>query len=206
MRKLSKVSLLTALLALLALPALCMAEEDFAEILKRAQTLKDQGKFTAAMEELSWATKQLQTLHTQKLEAFLPEKLLDFTGGQVQSNSAMGFMNIERTYSGAPGKVKLSLSGSASSGGAAAQGLGALANLAGMAAMMGNAPGMDTVRVKDQRATVESANGEMKLTIPMSNGIIFSAEQTEGKVTKEQLVALAESFDFAGLNAYVATK
>ncbi len=183
------------------------AEEKFEDLIKRAQEMKEQGKFPQAISELSWASKQLEKLHAEKLQSFFPQTAGAFTGGEFKSNNAMGFTSVERTYASPKGKIKLSLSGSSASDGAAKEGLGMLAGFAGMAAMMGQNEGTDTVRIKGNRGIVQQQSGKTELTVPLSSGLILQAEPVgTPAASKEELIALAEAYDVAGLDTYLAKK
>lgn len=202
------VSLTTALaLSCLVNAPVSFAEEKFEDILQRAQELRTQGKFSQAMNELSWATKELEKQHLEKLQSFFPKAVGDLAGGEFESNSALGLITLERPYSGSGVKLKVSLLGSSQSEGAAARGMGAFAGLAGMAAMMGGqGTGTDSVRIKGARAVIRMENSQAELTLPLSSGMTLQVERQSGKPTKEQLVAVAESVDTAGLEAYIQAK
>jgi hypothetical protein len=183
-----------------------VAEEQFGDLLSRATKLKDEGKYSQALAELSWAQKQLEQLHTKKLESFLPAQAGGFTGGEVEANSALGILNIERSYKDAAGtKLKASLTGSTSSEGGAAQGMGALAGFAQMAQFMGNGEaGSESVRIKNARGTITKEGSNLKLMLPLqSTGLFFSVEGVDGKATKEQLVSVAEAVDSAAIESYL---
>ncbi|MBL7661360.1 hypothetical protein JNK13_01275 [bacterium] len=197
---------LTIFVILLALPAL--AEEDFAGLLKRAEELKAQGKYPAAMEELSWANKQLEKLHQESLKKFFPDTAGSFTGGKFDANNAMGFMNVERDYKSQAGAgVKVSLLGASNSQGSAAQGFGALAGFAQMAAMMDGQNGAETVRVKGNRAVVAKNGRYSELSLNLPSGLMFKVEQTSGQELKaEELASVAEAIDTTALEAYLKTR
>jgi len=195
-------TLLTAMLMLFFVSP-SLAEEKFEEILARATKLKEEGKFSQAMSELTWASEQLQKLHAQKLQSFFPEAAEGVTGEKFEANSAMGLMVVERPYKTAEGgEIKVTLTGSSSANGAASQGMGALAGFAQMAAMMDQGQGSETVRVHGQRAQLNNRDGQLSLSVPLNAGMMLQIEQQSGKATKEQIVAIAEKFDVPGLNTY----
>ncbi len=188
-------------------PGFVHAEEQLGDILKRVSELHAEGKYVQAMNELSWASKELEKLHLEKLKAFFPKGEGGFTAGDFQSNNALGFVALERTYnSTSGGSVTASLTGSASTDGAAAQGMGALAGFARMAEMMDTTGQSEAVRVKGMRATVKNMGGQFELSLPLSSGMFFTLKPNSGTVTKEQLVTLANGLDSDGLNSYLTTR
>ncbi len=184
-------------------PTKLVAEESFEDLLKQAQTLKEQGKYGKAITELGWASKQLETLHLKKVSGFLPAQAGEFKGGEAEVSSAIGMLSIEKRYTAPSGAVvKLSLAGAAAADGGG--GLGGLAGMAQMAAMMGNVPGIETVRIKGQRATIQTESGEPKLMLSIA-GFMIQLEPEDGAVKKEHLIALAEGIDIQGLTAYAGS-
>lgn len=198
---------LCAIVGLSFVASNAVAEEEFSDLVKRASELKAAGKYPQAMTELQWANKQLEKLHNEKMKEFFPKSTADLTLGKVEANAMMGLANVEASYTTASkGRVKASLMGSSSGGGGAQQGLGALAGLAQMAAMMKTDGGVETVRIKGQRATIEKEGNRLKVTLPLQSGQILTAEQSSGAVTQDQLVGLLEAFDLAGMETYLQAK
>ncbi len=198
-------SVLTAILgSTLLLSLTANAEEKFEDIIQRITTLKAEGKYSEALNELTWANKELQKLHQQKIQSFFPVATAGFNPGEFEQNSALGIMNVKRSYTG-PNNAEISfnITGSASSEGGAAQGFGALAALAQMGAMMDNSGKTDTVRVNGKRATITNQGGSPQLMVTMGNGLMLQVESNKGSVTKEQLTQLAEAFNFKGFEAYM---
>ena len=195
-----------SLLASTLLPIVnASAEEKFEDIIKRVTDLKAEGKFSEAINEMSWATKQLQSLHQQKLQSFFPGAVAGFTPGEFEQNSALGILSVKRTYKTADGStVSVNLTGSSSSEGGAAQGFGALAALAQMGAMMDNSGKTDTVRINGKRATITNNGGSPDLMVTAGNGLMLQVESQGSKVTKEQITQLAEAFNFKDFEAYMA--
>lgn len=200
-RTIVKVLVLSALVV--STPAISRAEEKFEDLLKRAQELKDAGKYSQAMTELGWANKQLEKLQSTKLQEVFPASAGGLTGGEFSANNALGMSVIERVYTGPKVKVKATLTGAASSGGAA-EGMGMLTGLAGMAAMMGQGPGSDTVRIKGNRGILQTENGNLSLTVPLQSGMMLQIEPEGKGATKEQMIALAEAFNYDSLTALTA--
>ena len=148
--------------------------------LNKVRTLVTEKNYSAALEELGWARKEIEKMNSGQLATFLPDDLNGFSGKKISSNSVMGFTNIEREYSKGAVTVKVSLTGG-SVGGAGA-GLGGLAAIGKMAAMFGgNTPGQETIRVQGRTAMLESENSIPNLTIFLDSGSILKLEMTSGK-------------------------
>lgn len=188
-------------------PCLARAEEDIAEILKRVEEFKNAGKFAQALNELSWAEKELQRMHVEKLKAFFPETVPGFTAGEYKVNNAMGLLSIERGYRSAEGgQYQATMAGSATAEGAAAQGMGALAGLAQMASMMEAGGQSEAVRIKGSRGMLANVNGRMELNLPLSGGLFFKVEQSGNNGTKDQLLQIANALDPEAINQYLTQK
>ncbi len=195
------------ILLVLAFPAVAFCEEEFSQILKKAEQLKNEQKYVQALNELTWATTELQKLHVEKLKSFFPATVEGLQPGEFETNNALGFIVVERAYSSSTGaKIKATMGGSAASEGSAAAGMGALAGLASMASMMGGMEGSEVVRIHDTRANIMNQNGRLELNLPLSSGMFFKVEEEGGKGTKDQLVAVASGLDVKGLNSYLGTK
>lgn len=179
-------------------------EEDFGAILDRAKELKASGKYSEAMNELNWATQQLTKLHAQKLEQFFPAKAGEFTRKTVESNNALGMINLDGTYEKGESSIKANLIGSTSSQGGAGGGLGAFAGFAQMAAMMGNTAGTDVIRVHGKRATIQQeAGSNKKLILTLASGAVLTLEQSSGEISSDDLKTVVEAFDVKGIEAYL---
>lgn len=203
--RVATVSLFCA--TLVATYGIASAEERFEDLLKRAQDYKEQGRYRKALDELGWAQKQLELLHGERLQSFFPAAVGDFQGGKFDNQSMIGLVSVSRDYvSPSAGKIKVALVGAGAGTGAAQQGLGALAGLAGAAAMFGNPQQVETMQIKGVRAMLDSKTGKPELTLPLSSGMIIQIRPQGGKATKEQLVSVAEAIDFKGLESYVTAQ
>ena len=78
--------------------------EDLNEIFSRVNQLIEQKNYQKALNELGWAKKEIEKMNGQKLQEFFPNQLGEFSGDKFQTNSALGFTNVERTYKSATGK------------------------------------------------------------------------------------------------------
>ncbi|MBX7145281.1 MAG: hypothetical protein K1X79_12575 [Oligoflexia bacterium] len=188
----------------LFLPALSRAE-DINSIFKRVNDLVAAKNYSKAIEELGWATKELEKLNSQQIQGFLPDQLAGFVGKKVEANNALGFSNIERSYEkpGTQTRVKVSITGGA--GGAAAGGLGGLAAFGKMAALMGaGAGGQDTFRINGRTATLEkNEDGKSAhLTVFLDSGSMLSLEMDNG-ADDAKLREMAEALDINKLDNYL---
>lgn len=179
--------------------------EELDAIFKKVNEYVAAKNYTKAIEELSWAQKELEKLNSGRLGAFFPDKLGAFQAGKFEANNALGLMNAEREYKDASGSValKVSLTGGASAGGQS--GLGGLAALGRMAAMMGgNQPGQETVRIAGRTAMLEKPEGanRAELTVFLDSGAILKLEQQTSSDT-DALKKLAESLDLNSLDNYL---
>ncbi len=190
----------TVLAAALTLPTSSLAEELDA-IFSRVNGFVAEKNYSKAIEELGWARKELEKLNSQRLQTFFPEQLGDYKGGKIEMSGAMGFTNIERTYSNAGSSVTVSLTGQSGSGGA---GLGNLAALGKMAAMFGQQAGQDTLRINGRTAMLNKMEGSSSadLTIFLDAGSVLKLEDQNNK-DASTLRALAEKLDIDGLEKYL---
>ncbi len=200
-----KKLLLIAVFSLCCLPAVGAAE-DINDIFKRVNDFVTAKNYTKALEELTWAQKEIEKLNVTHVQAFFPDSLAGFTGSKFEANSALGMSNIERQYTktGSEERVKLSLSGS-SAGGAGAGGLGGLAAFGRMAAMMGGGgQGGDTFRIAGRTATLQQEEGSdsAHLTVFLDSGSILSLELSNGK-DSSVLKTMAEALKLNDLDNYL---
>ena len=179
--------------------------EDLNAIFKRVNDFIAQQNYTKAMTELSWANKEIEKMHMQKLQTFFPESLGAYSGGQTEANNTLGFTNLERTYKNNTDQstVRVSLTGGAS--GNAQAGMGGLAQIGQMAAMFGGqGTGQDTFRINGRTATLQ-ANQEAKsaeLTVFMDSGSILKLDLT-GSSNGDTLKTLAETIKLDDIDKYM---
>ncbi len=189
--KLRVFSVTLSLLAGLAVITNIAIAEDLDDSLAKVKQLVTEKNYSAALEELGWARKEIEKMNSGQLSSFFPDQLAGFQGGKLESNSAMGFTNIERTYSKSGTSVKVSMT-SGSLGGAG--GMGGLGSLGQMAAMFGgSAPGQESLRIKGRTAMLEEREGTADLTLFLTSGPIIKLEGTQaatGKILRDLASAL----------------
>lgn len=199
----SRLLIIPTLLALvLLLPvAPLSAQENLDSIFKRVNELVAQKNYTKALEELGWANKEIEKLNSQHLQSFFPAEVEGYKGGKFESSNALGFTNLERTYTKGSQEIRLSLTGG--QGAAGMPGLGGLAALGKMAAMMGNQPGTDTFRISGRTASLSGGEGEPnELTIFLDSGSVLRLEADSG-VDTASVRKFAEGLQIESLDNYL---
>lgn len=179
--------------------------EDLDTIFTRVNELVAKGNYPKAIEELSWARKEIEKLSNKKLASFFPDDIAGFKGGKIESGGAMGFTSFERSYNNPANKQKLKISIAGSSKDSGIPGFGGLAQLGQMAAMMGGgAPGQETVRISGRTAMLEQQEGSSNadLSIFLDSGSILKLELSGSKDSNE-IRKIAESIKINDLDAYL---
>ena len=174
--------------------------EDINAIFKKVNDLITAQNYSKALDELKWASKEIEKLNGEKIKTFFPDSVAGFTGDKANANSALGISNIERNYKGANGTLKLSLT---NMGAAAGAGFGGLAQLGQMAAMFGGAGnGIETLRVQGRTANLDTTGTNPKLTVYLDSGSILQLDAS-GKTSAEEIKAFAEALKIEELDKYL---
>ncbi|MCG6873386.1 MAG: hypothetical protein LJE84_13965 [Gammaproteobacteria bacterium] len=168
----------TAKTRLIALPLFLAAmplgaddtRQNIENVMKKSLEYVDKGNFVKAMNELDWAKKDIEKLHVAKLLTYLNDELGGFTGAPVQSSGAMGIMAIARDYRKDDIRVKVTIT----STGAAQGGLAAFGRMAAM--MQRGNPNVETFRVGEQTATLESKASRVNLNVFLEAGPMLGLE------------------------------
>ena len=181
----------------LLVPTLNIRAEDINVVFKKVNEYVAQQNYPKAMEELGWARKELERLHTIKIGTLLPNEINGFTGAAPKTQSMLGMTNIERTYTNAKQRIELSIAGGT------AEGMGGLAGLAKMGMMMeANEPGNETFRIDGRTATLKAAQPTSpELTVVLESGQILSLR---GKgVDAAALKSFAEAMKIGDIDSYL---
>lgn len=188
---------LTLALLICLMPCAAMAE-DLNAIFKKVGEFVEAKNYPKALEELKWAQKEIEKLNLKQMENLLPENVAGFVGAKAKANSAMGFTNLERQYSKDSIKIDVSLTGT---GGA---GLAGMAGIGQMAAMMGNVPGQETMRINGRTAMLESNEGSdsSSLTVFLDGGTILKMEMS-GSSDSAVLKGFAEALKIDDIDKYL---
>jgi hypothetical protein len=191
-----KIALVAAtLLSLVAQPAL---SEDINEVFKKVNELVQQKNYPRAMEELSWAQKELEKLHQARLAQLLPSDVEGFKGGETEFQSVMGFTNIEREYQAGEKSIRLAITGTSG-----ADGMGGLAGIAKMGMMMGGVQsGTDQFRLAGRTAQLDSSSGSPELSVFLESGSILKLSAGDG-IEGATLKKFAEALKIAELDSYL---
>ena len=177
--------------------------EDLNAIFKRVNDLVAEKNFSKALDELDWAKKEVEKMHMQKLQEFFPDSLAGYTGQKFEGNSALGFSNLERSYTQGNKKVKISITGGTGQGAAALSGLAQMGRMAAMLQGSSLAGGNETVRIQGKTATVESPEGGVSsLTVMMDSGSILKLEGSKS-VKTDDLKSMAEALKLVEMDSYL---
>lgn len=192
-----KTKILVVGFCALVTPQLVIAE-DINEIFKKVNGYVTEQNYPKALEELSWAKKEIEKLNSTKIGTLLPTEVNGFTGGEVKVQSAMGFDNIERDYTGSGKKISVSVTG-----GGAGGAMGGLAGLARMGMMMGGQqPGVDSFRLDGRTANLDTTGGKAELTVFLDSGSILKIEGQKG-VDAATIKSFAEGLKISNLDNYM---
>ena len=159
-----------------------------------------QENFPKALEELSWAGKEIEKLHVAKISKVLPAAVNGFTGDAPKFQSVMGFSTIEREYKKGSDSIKLSIEGASSAAPAGAA--GGLVGLAKMGMMMGGEQGSETMRIDGKTASLKTEGATPNLTVALDSGSILKLE-AQGSVSADTLKSFAEGLKIAELDSYL---
>jgi hypothetical protein len=198
--------LLTICATLLTANCLCIPRSSYAEDLKpifdKVQQYYQEKNYSKALEELSWAQKEIEKASAQVTQSFFPDTVEGYKGGKIDNNAVFGIMNVERSYSKNDSDViKVSLVGS--NKGQGQNPLSGLAAMGQMAAMMGGAqPGVDSFRLDGRTAMLETDDGSASLTVFLDGGSMMKF-QMEGASDGEVLKKFASSFKLAEIEKHL---
>ena len=193
----TKPLLSVLMLALLSSTASPTHAEELDAIFKKVTEYVAQENYTKAIEELSWAKKELEKLNNGKIAKLFPDELVGFKGQKIENSSALGFTNIERKYTNGKDTIQVSLTGGS------AEGMGGLAGLARMGMMMGvNSPGSETIRIDGRTAMLDTSSGNPNLTIALDSGQILKVEG-QNNVSAETVKSFTESLKVGDLDNYL---
>lgn len=194
-----KKTLAAAFTAIVALGHSPVRAEDLNQIFSKVNQYVQEKNYPKAMEELTWARKELEKLHQTRVAQILPADIAGFNGEEPTFASVMGLSTIERQYRAGEKKIKLSITGGSGGEG----GLGGLAGLAKMGMMMGGAqPGVEQFRIDGRTATLSSESGNPELMIFLDSGSMMTISAGEG-VDAAALKKFGEALKLSDLDAYL---
>ena len=199
MKKLHTITALSLCMAGLTLASGTVRAEELDPIFTKVKTLVTSGDYSKALEELKWASKEIEKLNAKKLETFFPDSLIGYTGEKVSSGGALGMTNVERSYKNGKNSFKVILTNLGSSAGGA---LGGLAQLGSMAGMFGGQNGMETIRINGKTAQMDTTSSSPKLTIFLDGGSMLAIE-SQGAVKADELKSAAEALKIEDIEKYI---
>ena len=185
-------------IALLA-PSFAFGEE-IEKIFENVVKLKNDGNYAKAINELTWASKELERMNVEKLKSFLPDTVSGFTGQEVTANAVMGLTSIERNYSKDDISVKVSLTNTSGNSGLG----GGFAGLGQLAAAFGGQAGLNSFRIDGNTANLE-VNQQRKsaeLTVFLQSGSILKLDMSNSS-DGELLKGLAEGLKLGEIDTYL---
>jgi hypothetical protein len=194
MSKLMTASLMLCACLTFAGPPAVFAEEDLESIFSKVNEHIEKKNFTKALEELSWAQKELEKMNAKRIEEFFPPQLGSYKGARIETQSMMGMQSIERLYTDEKGNsLSVSVMGGLGSGGGP---LGGIAAFGRMAAMQG-----DTFRIDGLTASIDGS----ELSVFLDSGGIIKFDG-RGNIEAEELKKKAREFKIKELDAYLSGK
>lgn len=177
--------------------------EDINTIFQNVNKFVTEKNYSKALQELTWAKKEIEKLHMTRLQEFLPAALAGYQGSPVEAGSAIGIMNISKKYSSGNNDVTLSLTGGSS--GDAQAGFAGLAQLGAMAAAFGGAtPGNETFRVAGRTATLTAQQGSNpEVTVILQSGAMLKLEAGNNTIDGATLKKMIEEIKIEDLDNYL---
>lgn len=186
----SYASLILSTALVLSIPqGIAQTKEDAAAACAEAARLITEDDFTAALDEANWCVESLQQMKQQAMLTVFPDTVADYSGGEMNNQSAMGMTILERAYSGAEGAVNVSLTT-----GIAGGGLAALAQL-GMGLSSGGGK-----KLRIQKRTVldlgDSTRGQYMVQLKSGATLAITSDE----LNAEQLLPFVKAFPIAELD------
>lgn len=179
-------------LALLSFPGAARAD-DIKDAIAEALRAYDAGEYTTAAGQLDYAAQLVRQLKGGRLEAFLPQPLAGWAGAKTEMTATSMFgggTSVERAYTKLDSRITVQIIGDAPM----LQGL--LMMFGNPAMLQGNAK-LQTI--KGQRAMVQmepnGSDGELSMVV----GQRFLVKISGNRVSREDLIAFAQSIDYEGL-------
>lgn len=171
--------------------------ENIDELFQNLKKYVEQEQYPNAMEELQWMQRELDKLHFEKVKSYFPDELNGYRGGDTNSQTVLGFTNLNRAYEGGGSEIDVALTGGASVAG----GMAALLN---MVNVLGRQEDSTTFRLDGRTATlVSDPDGSASLSVILKSGslLTFEAKSLEDV---EVLRQVAGAFPVAELDDYLA--
>lgn len=174
-------------LTALALTQYSHAQDTPSESCQAAAELASKGDIDGAIEEASWCLEGLQQIKQEQNSAVFPDEINGFTGGELESNSAMGMQVISRDYSKSDQTISVTLTGGSG------QGMGGLAAIAQMGMMGGK-----KIRVQ-RRTVVDNSDGDdISFMVSLNSGSMLMFESSD--LNHDTVLEFVKAFPIADLD------
>ncbi len=190
-------------LVLVCLLPLSSHSEDINAVFKRVNELVAQKSYAVALGELGLARQEIEKLHFQRVQEFLPATVGGFTGGDIRTGGALGVTTVDRDYSKGALTLKLGIRGGNSGTGPGS--FGSIAQLGRMIASTQKQPGVESVRIGLQPGIIKMAGAKNTLTLFLESGAVIVVEGPTS-ATNEELKNFAGALDIISLEKYLSGK
>ena len=163
--------------------------ESSAEACEAAGRLIREDDLDAALDEAKWCLESLEQLRSDRTFALFPDALEGYAGGELETQGAMGMTMMNRSYTGEPGTIEVSLTT-----GAAGSGLAALAQ-------MGMTLGGGGRKIRVQRRTVVDASeseGSASFMVELKSGGMLAVSSPD--VPPEEVLGFVKAFPIEALD------
>jgi len=171
--------------------------ETMDELFENLKKYVENEQYTNAMEELQWMQRELDKLHFEKVKSFFPDELEGYKGGDTNSQTVLGFTNMNRTYSRAGQDIEVALTGGVSVA-------GGMAALLQMVNVLGSQENSTTFRLDGRTATlVRDPDGSASLSVMLKSGSLLTFE-AKNMEDADMLRQAARIFPVAALDDYLA--
>lgn len=165
------------------------AEESPKESCRNAAELYEDDDLAGAIEEAQWCLDLLKQEQAAKVTSIFPDSINGFSGGELESQNAMGFSSTVRNYTKGDKHISAALSGNS---GGIMDAFSSLAQL-GMGAGMGQ-----KMRIQKRTAMLMTEGNTIRIMVTLKNGGMLMFESSN--VTKDQMIAFAKAFPIAELD------
>lgn len=146
-----------------------IAQDTPSESCQAAAELAAEGDLDGAIEEASWCLEGLQQIKQEQSSAVFPDEINGFTGGDLESNSAMGMRITSREYNKDGNTISVTLTGGSG------EGMGGFAAMAQMG-MMG---GGKKIRVQRRTVLDNSDGDDVSFMASLKSGAMLMFESSD---------------------------
>lgn len=193
MHRFSKIigsSVFGAVILLPGTSVYAQSAEDASAACIEASKLIEQEDYVGALDEAEWCVEGLRQLKQQRTLKVFPDTVDGFSGGEIDSQSAIGMIIIKRPYTRDSRSVSVSLTGGIAGGG-----------LAALAQFASGMTGGDGKKLRVQRRTVldmSNQSGKAEYMVQLRSGgmLMFSSSDLDSVA----LLAFLKEFPIAELD------